>query len=225
MSGLTIIIVQARMGSTRLPGKSMREVLGKPLLGYVLDRLNRAELADKVIVATSDLPRDQVIFDYCHERNVPCFRGGESDVLDRYYQAARQFKAETIVRITGDCPLIDPEIVDRVIAKYSEGNYDYASNVFHRHYPRGLDTEVFSYKTLHQAWRDTSDPHDREHVTTYIWQHPDLFRIGSVVNDRDLSNHHWAVDTPQDFTLITRIIETLAPTHPNFTMNDILNII
>lgn len=219
-----VIIVQARMTSTRLPGKVLMPVLGKPLLGYELERLQRCKLADKLVVATTTNATDDPVEALCREWNVPVSRGSESDVLSRYYEAAREANAQTIVRVTADCPLIDPIVVDQVISRYksAEGQLDYVSNTLARTYPRGLDTEVFSFKALETAHREATEPTHREHVTPFFYTQPERFKLASVEASENLGQHRWTVDTPEDFELIRRILETLYPLNVSFTTEEIL---
>lgn len=218
-----VIIVQARMTSTRLPGKVMKTVLGKPLLEYQVERLRRASTAD-LAVATTEIEADGPIAELCERLAVPCFRGPEEDVLARYHGAAASLQADPVVRVTADCPVIDPAVVDRVVRYYLdlEGEYDYVSNCLSRTFPRGMDTEVFSREALDGAFRDAVDPTDREHVTPFLYRHPERFRLGNVRHTRDLSRHRWTVDTWEDFLLIREILEDLYPRDPAFGMEDIL---
>jgi len=217
-----VLINQARMTSTRLPGKVLKPVLGKPLLAYQLARLQRAKRVDEIVVATTLNAADDPIVDLCRELGVSVYRGDELDVLDRYYQAAKEHAADVVVRVTSDCPVIDPAIVDQVIAAYASGGYDYIANTRERTYPRGMDTEVFSMRALTEAWQEGRLPYEREHVTPFLYRHPERYRIGNVASGRDLGQHRWTVDTPEDFDLIERIIGALYPAKPEFTLDDIL---
>lgn len=221
------IIVQARMGSTRLPGKSMRSILGRPLLSFVIERLQRCENYDQLIVGTSNKPLDKQIVDFCRREHIDCYIGDEADVLDRYFEAAQEVDADVVVRVTGDCPLIDPAIVDEVIDCYLEHfpKYDYVSNVVERTYPRGMDVEVFSMKCLEAMKRYAVTPDEKEHVTLYILHHKDRFSTHSLVSKQDLSEHRWTVDTEEDFQLIKNIIEALYPVNSRFGMKDILQVL
>ncbi len=219
-----IIIVQARMGSTRLPGKSMKMVSERPLISYLLERLRRTKKADEIVVATTTHERDQRIVDFCREEHIPVYRGSEENVLDRYYQAAKASAADVIVRITGDCPLIDPTIVDQVIAFFLKNDYDYASNSLERTFPRGLDTEVFSFEALEQAAMEATSPEDKEHVTPFFYRNPERFNLGSYTCQENLSRHRWTVDTQEDFILISKILTELYPKKPDFHMEDILQL-
>ena len=207
MTGVTAII-QARTGSTRLPGKVLMDIAGEPMLARVMERAGRAKTLDEIVVATTTGRVDDRIVSLCEDRGWECFRGSESDVLDRYFQAARAYHADYIVRITSDCPLIDPGVVDRVVGTFLVGQpgIDYASNFLPRRtYPRGLDTEVMTFRALERSWREDENPAHREHVTQYILRHPDLFQTYGVVHATDLSHHRWTVDTIEDLTLIRRI--------------------
>lgn len=206
----TVAIIQARMGSTRLPGKTLRPLAGEPMLARVVNRTRRARRIEKVVVATTESARDEPIVTFCRERGWPCFRGSEEDVLDRYHAAAVAHGADPIVRITSDCPLIDSALVDGVLAAYAEGGCDYASNSLEpRTYPRGLDTEVVARSALDAAWREDRDPRWREHVTPFIYRHPERFRLRRIANDQDLSFHRWTVDTEEDYALVSRIYDAL----------------
>ena len=223
----TAIIVQARMTSTRLPGKVMKQVLGKPLLEYQIERLQRVKLADKIVIATTTNQTDAPIVDLCNRLSVAYFRGSEEDVLERYYQAATAHKADVVVRVTSDCPLIDPQVINRVIDYYlqNQSNYDYVSNSIKRTYPRGMDTEVFSFSVLQQAFMEATTQPDREHVTPFIYRQPERYRLGHVTYSEDCSHHRWTVDTPEDFELIKKIIEAVYPNELNFTLEDCLRLL
>jgi spore coat polysaccharide biosynthesis protein SpsF len=222
-----VIILQVRMGATRLPGKLLKKVLGRPLLSYQLERLRRVQLADDIVIATTTEQQDDQIEAFCMENHVSCFRGSELDVLDRYYQAAKLYHADEVVRVTGDCPLIDPEIVDEVIRKHLDHvpPRDYTSNSFDiRTYPRGLDTEICSFAALEKAVQGAKLPAEREHVTLYFYTHPELFSLGSVKQAVDQSYHRWTVDTAEDLELVTKILTELYPENPHFKTKDILKV-
>jgi len=198
-------IIQARMGSTRLPGKVLMDLGGKTVLARVVSRLRRATLLHEIVVATTDSVADNAIVRECDRLGVLFFRGSENDVLDRYYQAARMCSAETVVRITSDCPATDSQLVDETIRIFQQEHADYASNVFPRTYPRGLDTEVFTVAALEQGWRDAHEPHEREHVTPYFYEHPELFRLVSLRGRIDYSRYRWTLDTAEDLKLLRTI--------------------
>lgn len=223
-----ICVIQARMGSSRLPGKVLMNLEGKPVLLHVLDRVLRARTIDYVVVATTDNPNDQKIVDLVsgYHPKVSVFQGSEHDVLDRYYNAALAGKAEVVVRITSDCPLIDWEVLDKVVSRFLEAkNVSYISNVGKkRTYPRGLDVEVFGFKELERAWRDAKLPAEREHVTPYIRNHPEIFNTLDVENDEDYSFHRWTLDEIDDFKLIAEIYKHLYSQKPDFAMTDVLTL-
>ncbi|MGZ5199578.1 MAG: cytidylyltransferase domain-containing protein [Telluria sp.] len=218
----TVIIVQARMTSTRLPGKVLKTVLGKPLLEYLFERLRRVRLADAFVIATTVNETDEPIVDLCRQHDVPVTRGSEEDVLARYYEAACAHAADVVVRVTSDCPLIDPAIIDEAIAMYRTGQYDYVSNTLQLSYPYGMAVEVLAFRELEQAWREAVDPAEREHVTPFIYRHPERFRIGHLRYKTDLSSHRWTVDTAEDFTLVRKLLEEVYPRAPEFDMDDLL---
>ena len=198
-------IIQARMGSTRLPGKVLMDLGGKTVLARVVDRLRQASRVDEIVVATTSSAADDGIVRECHHLKVEYFRGSENDVLDRYYRAARAGAAGVVVRITSDCPAIDPQLIDETIEVFQQQRADYASNVFPRTYPRGLDTEVFTTAVLDQAWHDAHEPFQREHVTPYFYQHPELFRQASLRGQVDYSQYRWTLDTAADLELLRAI--------------------
>lgn len=222
----TLIVVQARMSSTRLPGKVMKEVLGKPLLEYQLERLKCVSHAHAIVVATTTNAADTPIIELCQKLQVQSYRGSEEDVLSRYYEVAQKFKANTIVRVTSDCPLIDPQVMDQVIHAYltASPRKDYFSNCLNRTYPRGLDTEVFSAKVLSEVHQKAVSKPDREHVTTYIYNHPESYQLGCVNYFEDQSHHRWTLDTIEDFELIRLMLEKLYPNKPEFSLEDCLDI-
>ena len=207
---MIVAIIQARMSSTRLPGKVLADIAGRPMLWHVTDRARRARLVDLVVVATSCDSADKPIADFCREEAIECYRGSPDDVLDRFYHAAERFGADVIVRITGDCPLIDPEVIDKVIETYSQGDYDYVANSLRYTYPDGLDVEVISLGALERAWREAKELRQREHLTAYI-RFSGLFRIANVENDDDLSreNHRWVVDEPRDLDFVREVYARL----------------
>jgi spore coat polysaccharide biosynthesis protein SpsF (cytidylyltransferase family) len=204
-----VAVIQARMGSTRLPGKVLADIGGRTMLGRVVARARRASTLDEVVVATSTLPEDEAVAREGARLGTSVFRGSEQDVLDRYHGAAREFRADVVVRITSDCPLIEPEVIDRVGTEFARAAVDYASNVTPQTYPRGLDVEVMTADALSRAWREAREPHQRVHVTPYIYQHPELFRLLPLVAERDYSGHRWTVDTPEDLAFVRAVYERL----------------
>jgi len=221
-----VAIIQARMGSTRLPGKVLRDIGGEPMLVRDVHRVMQSTMIHTVVVATSNGHSDDPIIALCKEHGWDSFRGDELDVLDRFYQCAKLYKADIIVRITADCPLIDADVIDRVIQDfvYHLPGIDYASNVLPiRTFPRGLDTEVISFKALERSWLEDTNSKWREHVTQYIHHHPNWFTIHCVENDPDLSSFRWTVDTREDLEFVKKIYEYF--TDDRFSWKEILTVL
>lgn len=219
-----IAIIQARMGSSRLPGKALKELIGEPMLVHIHNRVRQSTLVNDIIIATTESEKDNTIVELCRDRKWLFYQGSENDVLDRYYQTAKVFNADIIVRITSDCPIIDASIIDTILLKYFEPPQfpDYASNVYPvRTFPQGLDTEVFSFQTLERIWKEDNNPVLREHVTQYIIKNPNKFTITCIMNPTDLSYHRWTVDTIEDFSLINAIYEHFG--HDKFTWTAVLH--
>jgi len=208
------------MTSTRLPGKVLLDIFGRPMLIRVVERVRAGQTIDVAAVITSNHESDNLIEECCGREGIPCFRGSLDDVLDRYYQAALHYRGDVIVRITADCPLIDPDVVDRTVKYFQEGSFDYVSNTIELTYPDGLDTEVFSFATLERAWKEARLKSEREHVTAYIYKHPEIFALGCVKNEEDLSSHRWTVDTPQDLDFVRAVYDYF--NDRPFGMTDIL---
>jgi spore coat polysaccharide biosynthesis protein SpsF len=218
-------IVQARMGSTRLPGKVLAPLAGEPMLYRVVTRLESAASVDETVVATTVAAADDELVAACEDRGIAVQRGSEEDVLDRYHETALARGADAVVRITSDCPFVDPELVDRVVTAYREERprIDYASNIHPRRtFPRGLDVEVFSRAVLARIWREEDDPGLREHVTPTIWRNPERFRLHNVTGDEDLSHHRWTVDTPADLLLAQVVYEHFD--HDRFAWTEVLEL-
>ncbi|WP_420128105.1 cytidylyltransferase domain-containing protein [Longimicrobium sp.] len=212
-------IIQARMGSTRLPGKVLRPLAGEPMLARCVSRLQHARTLDQVVVATTTGEEDDAIVDLCRARGWPWFRGECDDVLDRYYRAARQYGAGVVVRVTSDCPLLGPRVVDRVVSAL--GDADLASNVLPRHtWPRGLDAEAVRMDALERAWHEDTNPATREHVTLYIKRHPERFRLVEVNNHHALPEMRWTVDTPEDYAFASRVYDHFG--HDRFSWREVL---
>jgi spore coat polysaccharide biosynthesis protein SpsF len=203
-------VIQARMGSTRLPGKVLLPLLGEPVLVHVVRRVSRASRVDTTVVATTTDAADDQIESLAAAQGWPLVRGSQEDLLDRYLLAARTFDAECVVRVTSDCPLVDPLLIDSVIVALAGSGADYASNTLPpRMYPRGLDVEAFTRAALERAGREDHDPARREHATPYLYDNPDLFRLIAVPGAADHSEHRWTLDTPEDYTLIGQIYRAL----------------
>jgi spore coat polysaccharide biosynthesis protein SpsF len=214
-------IIQARMSSTRLPGKVLMDLGGETVLARVVRRLRRATLVEEIVVATTDSEADHAIVRECERLSVRVFRGEENDVLDRYYHAAQWIDAKAIVRITSDCPLIDPEITDNTIRSFLEQRPDYASNALQRTYPRGLDTEVMTWDALARAWREARLSYQRAHVTPYIYENPELFDILPVEGGADYSSCRWTLDRAEDLAFIRAVYDRL-DNDDSFSWRDVL---
>ncbi|MEP7152365.1 MAG: glycosyltransferase family protein [Nitrospira sp.] len=221
-----VCTIQARMRSTRLPGKVMLPIMGRPMLELMIERLKRVNQIDAIVVATTSDASCDVIQSLATRLNVGCFRGSEEDVLDRVLGAARAAQADIIVETTGDCPVVDPDVIDQVISAFLSSSVDYCSNVLERTYPRGLDVQVFPLNVLEQVAKLTQDPVDHEHVSLYIYRHPERFRLRNVSSglSPDAGELRLTVDTPEDFELVTKIYETLYSLKPDFGLADILDL-
>jgi spore coat polysaccharide biosynthesis protein SpsF len=222
-----VCIVQARVGSTRLPGKVMLKLCNYTVLYHVLNRVKQSRKIDKIIVATTQNEKDSVIVGEAVFSGVEYYRGCEDDVLDRYYQAAYNSNATEIVRITSDCPLIDPNIIDHTIDMYFKENknkkYDYACNFISRRYPRGLDVEIFSKEALSKAHKNAKQKHEREHVTPYIYKNPELFTLLSIENASDESKYRWTLDVEEDYQLLNEIYEYFWKRNIFFGKDEVIN--
>jgi len=226
--GRIVTVVQARMGSTRLPGKVLKPLAGSTVLGRLLERVISARLVGTVAVATTTQPEDDAIEAACTEFGVLCFRGHVTDLLDRHLRTAEALRAEAVVKIPSDCPLIDPHVIDRVLAAYLDagGAYDYISNLHPATYPDGNDVEVMGIAALAAAWREARRPLEREHTTPFLWENPERFRIGNVEWDNgfDLSmSHRLTLDYEEDYQLVSRVFEALYPSNPTFGVHDIVS--
>ncbi len=220
-------VIQARVGSTRLPGKVLMKLGTKTLLEHVIERVQASRLVEDIIVATTTSPQDKPILDLAKGLGVNGFSGSPEDVLDRFYKAATRYKADVIVRITADDPFKDPQVIDKVIGRYmeDEGGLDYVSNTIIPTYPEGLDVEVFSSPALERAWQEAQKTSDREHVTPYIWGNPDKFRLAGVTHNQDLSNMRWTIDYPQDMEFAREVYHRLYNPDRIFLMEDILKLL
>jgi spore coat polysaccharide biosynthesis protein SpsF len=229
-----VAIIQARMSASRLPGKVLLEIEGRPMLGWVVERTRLSKTIDQVVVATTDNPADDEVEKYCQAQGYACYRGSQHDVLDRYYQAACKFSADTIVRITADCPLIDPGVADATINAFGgqpsavRGLYDFAANrlppPWKRTYPVGLDTEVCTFAALEIAWSQAHEPHQREHVMPFFYEHPERFRILHFTHDPDYGDLRWTVDTPADLELVRQVAARF-PGRIDFTWLEVLDLV
>ncbi len=224
----TVAIIQARMGSSRLPGKVLMDIEGKPMLEWVVSRVRQARRVHEVLVATTSDSSDDPVAEFCQDKGIPVYRGSTFDVLDRYYQAARQTQAEVVVRITADCPLIDPQEIDTLLAEFLDRQVDFAANrlppPWHRTFPIGLDTEVASFAALERAWKESTQKHDREHVMPYLYEVQGRFNIYYHNNNPDYGQMRWTVDTPEDLQAV-RLIFSHLPDKEHFTWHDVLQLV
>jgi len=217
-----LMILQARFSSTRLPGKVLKPILGQAMLAHQITRLQQATLFDKLIVATSKLSSDDGIAELCDKMNIEFYRGELDDVLDRYYQASIQYHPKHIVRVTGDCPLIDSDIIDQVIDMHIHSDYDYTSNCIPPSLPDGLDVEVFTFEALKKAWQESRKVSDREHVTPFMRNNPASFTVQNYFYRENHSHLRWTVDEPEDFEFVTCVYQALYEEIPYFKLKDIL---
>jgi spore coat polysaccharide biosynthesis protein SpsF len=216
-----VCIIQARMGSTRLPGKVLKDLGGATVLARTVNRMRLARSLNEIVVATSIEGTDDAIVDEAGRLGVRSFRGSEQDVLDRYYHAALDSEATVVVRVTSDCPLVDPRVADEVIDAFRRERADYASNTLVRTYPRGLDVEVMTMDALTDAWSNAEEAYQRTHVTPYLYENPDSFRLHSVTGDADHSEHRWTVDTLEDLEFI-RALYAAAGSREDISWKDLL---
>ncbi len=223
-----VCIIQARMGSSRLPGKVLKDIGGKPMLGWVVERVRQCKQIDQVVVATTTDAGDEPICEYCRVEGIACFRGNLFDVLDRYYQAAREYRADVVVRVTADCPLIDPAVVDRTIAELQEKQLDFSANrlppPFKRTFPIGLDVEVVTMAALSEAWENAKEQHEREHVMPYLYAGARKFKTSVIDAPQDYGSQRWTVDTPEDLEFL-RGIARLLNGRMDFTWMEILSLV
>lgn len=221
-------VIQARMGSARLPGKILKKVNGVALLGYQVERVRKSRLLDKIIVATSVLVKDDVVEKFCKTNNIEYFRGSENDVLSRYYECAQKYNADVVVRLTADCPLSDPKIIDDTIKFYIDTKVDYVANTVPPEtskYPDGFDVEVFSMEALKKAYEKANDSHDREHVTFYFWKYNNGFKTAQLYNSKNYSKYRLTVDYPEDFEVVEFVIKELKKRNSFGHLNEIIEII
>jgi len=218
------VIIEARTGSSRLPNKVVAEIEGKPMIFYVIDRIKQIKSVEQIILATTQEENDKILTEIAKQNSIGSFVGDSIDVLDRDYQCALQNNADPIIRITGDCPLIDPDIVEEMLEFYLKNNYDYVSNRINPKYPDGLDVEIYSFNTLQMAAQNAKWSSERELVTTYITKNPKNFKIFSYENQEDLSEYRWTVDEQKDLEFIRKIYSIMKP-KTNFSMKEIIEIL
>jgi len=217
-------IIQARMGSSRLPEKTMKILEGKPILQHIIERIQKSHLIDECVVATTTDLKDNVIEEFCTKNQIKCYRGSENDVLERFYQAANRYNYDIIVRITADDPLKDPHIIDKAIRILVDNDFEYVSNTIDPTYPEGLDVEVFTISVLNRAYFEANLQSEREHVTPYIWKNKDLFKVFNFKNESDLSSLRWTMDTNDDFMFMQAVYSNFK-NKDMFYMEDILKLI
>ena len=225
---MIIAIVQARMGSSRLPKKSLMDIEGKTALEFMIDRVRKSDLIDDIVIATTVNQEDDVIADLCINNQINCYRGSENDVLDRFYQSAKKYEATIVVRLTSDCPLIDPDLIDETINLFITKKVDYASNAVppeKKKYPDGRDVEVFSFDALKKSWIETTDLKDREHVTFYMWDKRDNFNTIMLDNDHDWGKYRITVDYKEDLELVRKIVKRLNENNLDGSTKEIIEII
>lgn len=227
MSNIAVII-QARMGSSRLPGKVLMDISGKPMLWHVIDRVKKSKKIDNIIVATTTKSEEHPILELSKDMGVETFIGSEDDVLDRYYNAAKEYKADIIIRVTSDCPLVDPDIIDMFVNYYldNEDDYDYIGVGKHSLCPNGVGCEVFSFKALEKAWLESKWLSEREHVTPYIWKNDKIFKIGRPLKPKkDLSKLRWTVDEKRDLKFVRGVYQELYHEDNFFSTKDVLELL
>jgi spore coat polysaccharide biosynthesis protein SpsF len=223
-----VVIIQARMGSTRLPGKVLKDISGKPMLWHVIDRVMKSKKTDLIVVATSTNDEEHPILELSKDIGVEVFCGNERDVLDRYYKASVKFRADIIVRVTSDCPIVDPDIIDMFVEYYlnNRSNYDYLGVGKHSLYPNGVGCEVFSFEALKRAWSESKWLSEREHVTPYIWKNDKIFKIGRPLKPKkDLSKLRWTVDEKRDLKFVREIYKELYNENNFFSTRDVLELL
>lgn len=219
-------VVQVRMGSTRLKKKALKTIFGKPVLALLINRMQYAKELDKIVIATTKNDEDKVILAFAKEEGLEAYAGSELDIVDRMYQTAKKFGADAIVRITGDCPLVDPKLVDEIVGIFREDpSLDYISNIYPPTYPDGLDVELITFKTLEYLWHNVKDEFLREWMAGFIIKNPDKFNIFNKENKEDLSLLRWTLDYEEDFIFLSKVFQELSPNSEMFYMDDVLNLL
>ena len=226
----TLAIIQARMGSSRLPGKVMRPILGKPMLWHIVNRVRLTPSIAEVVVAVPDDAANDILRKFCRDEGIKWFAGSENDVLDRFYKTALEYKGDPIIRITADCPLADPQLIDELVEMFKTGLYDHvgvaagagAERFPEGRFPDGLDAECFSFAALERAWKEATDLRDREHVTRYLWNNRQLFRCGDLKSKQNYPGIRLTVDHADDFQLISKIYESLYQSYKPFLLDQVI---
>jgi spore coat polysaccharide biosynthesis protein SpsF len=224
-----VTVIQARTGSTRLPNKVMMPILGKPLLLRMSERVLQSRLKGTVVIATTDDPSDDTVVNLCAENGLNHFRGDRNDLLDRHYRTALAYRADVVLKIPSDCPLIDPKIIDKTIEFFlaHEGEFDYVGNLYPASYPDGNDVEIMTFPALEKAWKEATRKLEREHTTPYLWENPDKFRLANVPWELpyDYSkSHRRTIDYLEDYLFVKAVYEELYPSDPHFDLNAILRL-
>ena len=227
-TGKIVLIMQARMGSTRLPGKSMMPLAGEPLLQRIIERVKRCRKVDTIVLATTEKPEDDPLEIVGNKMGIEVFRGSENDLVDRYYKAATKYNADFVVRLPADNPVVEPEEIDRIIDHHLNSDDDFSANthnIFNNEYPDGLGAEVFSINKLKQIWIETTDPRNREHPHTYFYEHPNKFKLGTVKCPKEFRRPDLVLDvnTKEEYEFIASIYDALYPINNNFHITDIIN--
>lgn len=220
-----LVIIQARMSATRLPGKVLMEIEGKPMLWHVVERLKYSRKIDGIVLAIPDTKKNNKLENFAIDNNIKYFRGSEENVLFRYYETAKEFKCDVIVRVTSDCPLIDFEVADKAVDMHLSSEADYTANILKRTYPRGLDVEVLNFKALEKSFKEANGKQHCEHVTLYIREHPEKFKRVSVENRKDFSHLRWTVDEKEDMEFIREIYKRLHKKGKIFLMAEIIKVL
>lgn len=222
---MVLAIIQARTSSSRFPCKVLKNILDIPMIIHQIDRIKNSKAIDTIVLATSDDHSDDELETICRQYGIAVFRGSLLDVLDRFYCCAQLYHADHVLRLTGDCPIIDSTVIDLLITKHLMENNDYTSNTLEPTYPDGLDAEIMKMSVLEAAWKSAVLPSEREHVTPYIYKNPQKFKLGCLKNNIDLSALRWTVDEPEDFIFITNVYEKLYLNKKDFSMEDVLALI
>lgn len=225
-----VTVIQARSGSSRLANKIFLTLTGKPLLYRMFERVAASELKGTIVIATTTESSDDNVESFCKDHKINIYRGHQTDLLDRHYQAAKIFSADAVIKIPSDCPLIDSKVIDKVIQFYLSNinNYDYVSNLHPATYPDGNDVEIMSFNALEKAWNNAEREFEREHTTPFIWENPDKFRIGNVLWETGFDysmTHRFTIDYPEDYEFIKKVYDELYPKKPDFSLEDILNLL
>lgn len=225
-----VTVIQARSGSSRLANKIFLTLTGKPLLYRMFERVAASELKGTIVIATTTESSDDNVESFCKDHKINFYRGHQTDLLDRHYQAAKIFSADAVIKIPSDCPLIDSKVIDKVIQFYLDNidDYDYVSNLHPATYPDGNDVEIMSFNALEKAWNNAEREFEREHTTPFIWENPDKFRIGNVLWETGFDysmTHRFTIDYPEDYEFIKKVYDELYPKKPDFSLEDILNLL